>query len=268
MLGQRVITAVALLAVFGGVVVSKSFAAFSVLVAVTVTVAAWEWDRMRGDGYLATMLLGALFVMGLVAWLVLPGSGLAESVIKRPVGVFAASIFWLLAWPLYLRVPSRDVLRSWYGKALTFILLGAAFFAALYLYERNPTMLLAAVCVPFVADSFAYFVGRKIGRRKLAPLISPGKTLEGAIGGLIAVALVYGAWVFSAGWHWWWGLIFVFLGALSIIGDLFESLLKRQAGVKDSSNLLPGHGGVLDRIDAQLPVLPLAALAFQSLPLK
>jgi phosphatidate cytidylyltransferase len=132
----------------------------------------------------------------------------------------------------------------------------------------------------FIADIAAYFVGRSIGKRKLAPSISPGKTWEGAIGGGIAVQ-VYGIFCLFVNAPWvertfpavlakHWGIplaliILLALSSLSVVGDLFESMLKRRAGVKDSSHLLPGHGGVLDRIDAQLPVLPLAALLIWSI---
>jgi phosphatidate cytidylyltransferase len=134
------------------------------------------------------------------------------------------------------------------------------------LHERSPWLLLAAMALVWVADIAAYFAGRAYGRRKLAPAISPGKTWEGAIGAVAAV-LVYGLAVMAfAGGLPSFGLLLVsalalvLLTAMSIVGDLFESLMKRQAEVKDSSQLLPGHGGVLDRIDSLTATLPLLAL--------
>ncbi len=137
---------------------------------------------------------------------------------------------------------------------------------ALVRLQAMPWVLLAVLGVVWIADSAAYFAGRTWGRRKLAPLISPGKTWEGVAGAAVAVA-VYHALV------WYFGLRSVTLEIgvaaallvacllpLSILGDLFESWIKRQAGVKDSGTLLPGHGGVLDRIDALTSTLPLAAL--------
>jgi phosphatidate cytidylyltransferase len=135
------------------------------------------------------------------------------------------------------------------------------------LYAVTPWLLLTAMALVWVADISAYFAGRAFGKHKLAPAISPGKTWEGVAGAVVGV-LIYGGIVlmFSP----LQGkvslpvpllvLLLILLTAVSVMGDLFESLLKRQAGIKDSSNLLPGHGGVLDRIDALTSTLPLAAL--------
>src|SRR5690606_32908688 len=130
--------------------------------------------------------------------------------------------------------------------------------------------LVSLLALIWFADIAAYFSGKALGRHKLAPRVSPGKTWEGALGGVLAATawvLASSYWPDSFGhvlmqrWSWWLvALIAVFLAALSIVGDLFESLLKRRAGVKDSSQLLPGHGGVYDRIDALLPVAPIALL--------
>jgi phosphatidate cytidylyltransferase len=157
------------------------------------------------------------------------------------------------------------------------ITLVSCFVAILALYLKSPLFLISAMALVWIADIGAYFSGKAFGKRKLAPSISPGKSWEGAIGGAIAVVLLSALTVLlapSVGWlqdtfvvylqaKRGWGLtvvILVVICAFSVIGDLFESMLKRRAGIKDSSNLLPGHGGVLDRIDALVPVLPLAAL--------
>ena len=126
---------------------------------------------------------------------------------------------------------------------------------------------LAVLVLVWIADTAAYFSGRRWGRRKLAPSISPGKTWAGAAGGVFgaaAYAMIGGMYLSGAGWPLYVALAVV-LAALGIVGDLFESAVKRQAGVKDSGALLPGHGGVLDRIDSATAVLPVAAL-FLSLP--
>ena len=136
--------------------------------------------------------------------------------------------------------------------------------------------LLSVLCVVWVADIFAYFAGRAFGRRKLAPGISPGKSWEGVWGGMAGVVVLAFAWVAAdaqfqatvpslytrlAGAGGWLVLLAaLFLAAMSVVGDLVESLIKRSAGAKDSSGLLPGHGGVLDRVDALLPTLPLAMM--------
>ena len=153
-------------------------------------------------------------------------------------------------------------------------MLVGAWVAIVELQARSPWLVLAAMAVVWIADTAAYFTGRKFGRRKLAPSISPGKSWEGVCGGLAAVALYALALVPFAGAGRATrdgrprssvialGAVFVvLLAAVSVVGDLFESMLKRQAGVKDSGALLPGHGGVLDRIDALLSAMPLAAIA-------
>ena len=154
---------------------------------------------------------------------------------------------WLVAWP------------TW--------------FALVVLRETSPWLLLAIAALVWVADIAAYFTGKRFGRHKLAPAVSPGKTWEGVAGGMAGVVL-YGA-VLAGVAHRWptpitpffmpaGGLIaivaIVALAAISIVGDLFESWMKRGVGLKDSSHLLPGHGGLLDRIDALTSTLPLAAL--------
>ena len=146
------------------------------------------------------------------------------------------------------------------------IVIGGAWLSAVLLQRAGARFLIAVVVVTVVADVAGYFVGRKFGRIKLAPSISPGKTREGAIGGIVAAAVWAAAMSFYLGLcSGMLQLMFAaaagaFLGASAVMGDLWESQLKRQAGVKDSSQLLPGHGGVLDRIDAQLAVLPLATV--------
>lgn len=190
-------------------------------------------------------------------------------------------VWSLLGWLIvvvYLFVARTD--KSPFSLLLTafgLVAIPAACTALLAAHARGVVYLLSLLAIIWVADIGAYFVGRKVGGRKLAPRISPGKTLSGALGGMLAA--VIWVWVSSlmgtmgplgystfgadlvAGWTLPGALVLAALLAwLSVAGDLFESLLKRRAGRKDSSNLLPGHGGVLDRIDAVLPVVPLAML--------
>jgi phosphatidate cytidylyltransferase len=146
------------------------------------------------------------------------------------------------------------------------------FLALVQLRNLGPGTLLAFMATVWIADIAAYFFGRNFGRRKLAPNVSPGKTWEGFYGALAATAVYAGAWiglfygatpaaVRDLPWSPLWMIVLLEgLAVLSVLGDLFESAMKRQAGLKDSSSLLPGHGGVLDRIDALTPVLPVAAL--------
>ena len=175
----------------------------------------------------------------------------------RPAFALAA-LFWLLAAPLWLALGVRA------GQRAALVLGGFLVLApaGLALALLPPREVLAVLVLVWVADTAAYFVGRRWGRRKLAPSISPGKTWEGAVGGLLgalAYAIILGAFTGRIAWVPWL-VAAALLAAISIVGDLFESAAKRQAGVKDSGALLPGHGGILDRIDSATAVLPLAAL--------
>jgi phosphatidate cytidylyltransferase len=262
MLQERVLTAVVLLAVLLGVVASENAWAISALVTLVVAAATWEWAKLfkLSSVYSGVFYLGIALGFGWIVQELLQRS----TVFALPNFILVSSAFWLMVSPFLvvfrLRITDKPVLSILIGWI---VLLG---FAAglVVLYRRfSVGFLLAALAVPIVADTAAYFVGKRFGKNKLAPQVSPKKTIEGALGGLAGVAVCLGAWVVYQNYGWWWIGVFVLLAIYSIFGDLFESLLKRQADVKDSSNLLPGHGGILDRIDAQLPVIPLTALAVQ-----
>jgi phosphatidate cytidylyltransferase len=182
----------------------------------------------------------------------------------------AATLFWVAIAPAWLyfgwRIESKIVLTvvGWLALIATWV-------AVVQIQARSPALLLALMAVVWVADTAAYFAGRRFGKRKLAPSISPGKTWEGVYGALIAVAVYalallplaeragYSEPLLPAVVVAWVALVLALAG-VSIVGDLFESQLKRQRGVKDSGKLLPGHGGILDRIDALMAALPPAAL--------
>ncbi len=277
MLKQRVITAIALLALLIPILLAPNPAPFLGFVAVAIGLAAWEWARLNGlSGLLA-------FAFGFAALVLL---GLIHSYVPRvPTWIWLAVFAgWALGGSLALRHASMGwiklsgPLRLCLGL-LVLVPTGLAFLAWKAL---GLNALLSALCLVWVADVAAYFGGRRFGRRKLAPVISPGKSWEGVWSGVLGVLLLavlwvqfvdvqpwvdgpslYGRLVSGLGWPLT-ALVLLLLAALSVVGDLFESLVKRAAGAKDSSQLLPGHGGILDRIDALLPVLP-AALAFVAL---
>jgi phosphatidate cytidylyltransferase len=154
------------------------------------------------------------------------------------------------------------------------LLLACAWLALIQAHAQGVTFLLSVLTLVWAADIAAYAGGRAFGRRKLAPNLSPGKSWEGVVSGILGVGLLACFWIwfdlnhppgmlslFGKLWShgWFWALMGVlFMTAASVVGDLLESLVKRGAGMKDSSQLLPGHGGILDRVDALLPVLPLA----------
>jgi phosphatidate cytidylyltransferase len=177
-----------------------------------------------------------------------------------------ATAFWALLAPWWVigRWPTRT---RWLMAVVGIVTLTALWMALVELHAQSPWMLLGAMALVWVADTAAFFAGRRFGRHKLAPQVSPGKTWEGVAGAYVAVA-VYAAlcaYLGAGGLHaravLTWVCVALVLTALSVVGDLYESWLKRNAGVKDSGALLPGHGGVLDRIDALLAAMPPAALA-------
>ena len=275
MLKQRVITALALLVVLFGVLTSPSVWAFPVFMTLLVGAAAWEWGRLSGFDGLSALGCAVLAVLGCMAIFLgnmHRGTGNALIwLITVWTGVWLFGAAWLLraGIPAWQRIPR--LLRLIMGL----VSLWMAWLAAVYLYERQGAWyLLSVMAVVWMADMAAYFVGRTLGRHKLAPRISPGKTWEGATGGMVGVLLlvfcmvpalqgvenIYGATARHAGWVGLLGLAAA-MTVLGVMGDLVESLMKRGMNMKDSSNLLPGHGGVLDRVDSLLLVLPLALAA-------
>ncbi len=263
MLKMRVVTAVVLLAVFLPVTLFASVNAFGALIALIIMLAAWEWARLLKVGRVWTALV--LFA----------SSGLGEGVpLSRPF-FQAAAVFWVLVGPFVLARKPLLASGAWrfFLLIVGIVVLVACWQALVAARALGVSFVLSLLIVVWVADIGAYFAGKTFGTHKLAPAISPGKTWEGAVGGWLAVLIVAGVALIG---QWYEPTLFTklevhfgtlrtfivlsLLVALSVIGDLFESLLKRQAGVKDSSGLLPGHGGVLDRIDALLPVLPVAML--------
>ncbi len=270
MLKTRVITAVVLLAVLLPVTLFAPVAAFGALLALVLVFGAWEWARLLKLPGLAP-----------VGYAVLAGVALAAST-KLGIGVRAArplfeasAVFWVLTGPFALARKPTLAHGAWrlFLALAGLVVLVACWHALVAARVLGVPFVLSVLLVVWLADIGAYFAGKAFGKHKLAPAISPGKTWEGAIGGWLAVMLVALAVLAAHAFEPTLAsalaermgvvralLMLTLLVAFSIVGDLFESMLKRQAGVKDSSALLPGHGGVLDRIDALLPVLPLAML--------
>lgn len=260
MLKQRVITAIILLALFLSALFALPATGWALLVIILIGLGAKEWAGLSKLSGSASWLYLALS-LALMAGLTLP----AAAAFALPVYLVAA-LLWLVVVPLWLT-------RGWrlHSPALMALLGWAVLLptglAMLELRSISPWLLLGVMALVWIADSAAYFAGRRFGKHKLAPSISPGKTWEGAAGAVagvclyvLAVALSQDAPLFGLPLP---ALLLVALCwvVFSIYGDLFESALKRQAGIKDSGTLLPGHGGLLDRIDALTSTLPLAALA-------
>lgn len=256
MLKQRVVTALLLVAVLILILFILPAVCAAGTFALIAALAAWEWSRLL----LASKQGRALFPLWILmcCGICLMYPQLQLSLCALAAGFWLLVPFWLTRrWPLP---------RGWMGYLIGTVVLLPAWIAMMRLHDAGPWVLLAALALVWVADIAAYFVGRAVGRHKLAPAISPGKTWEGAggaaIGGLVYVFLLrqYAGLSVPA------NLVALALGtvlliAVSIVGDLFESMIKRQAGVKDSSQLLPGHGGILDRIDSLTAALPMLVVA-------
>ncbi|MFM7331386.1 MAG: phosphatidate cytidylyltransferase [Brachymonas sp.] len=275
MLGQRIITAVVLLAILLPALFAQQPAWFMAVTLVLITLACWEWGRLNGyHGKLAWLTalegLGFCAVMWKLGW---PS-------MKLPLLWLFAGTAWIALgiWLIARGVGAWQRIPAWWRVSVGLLLLSLAWLAVVQARLMGINFLLSMLVTVWVADIGAYFAGRRFGKKKLAHAISPGKSWEGVYGGMAAVlvlAVVWAQWTPSfadslslyqkllRGQGW----LLVILGAMlmvamSVVGDLVESLVKRSSGVKDSSGLLPGHGGVLDRVDALLPTLPLGMMLY------
>ncbi|MBF7729704.1 phosphatidate cytidylyltransferase [Pseudomonas sp. N040] len=261
MLKQRIITALLLLPIaLGGFFLLEGLQ-FALFIGAVITLGAWEWARLAGfDGQpqrclfaaLAALLCAGLFLNPGLAW---PLLGLAIA-------------WWLVATLLVLSYPrSSQLWAARPVRLLIGLLVLLPAWQGLVVLKQMPQgngLILAVMVLVWAADIGAYFAGRAFGKRKLAPQVSPGKSWEGVFGGMLLCLLL--ATALGLYQHWPLGQLTgallgtVVLVLISVVGDLNESMFKRQAGVKDSSNLLPGHGGILDRIDSLTAAIPLFAV--------
>jgi phosphatidate cytidylyltransferase len=270
MLKTRVITALVLLAALLPILFLLPAIYIGAFFLVALLAAAWEWSTLLIPQARRAAWFYALFCLVII--LILLGM---QNASWQFALLLLSVIFWFFVAPFILAKGvnlSLQKLRPFY-VVLGLILLPATWFSLVFLRELGLIFLLTSIALVWVADIGAYFIGKAFGKRKLAIQISPGKSVEGAIGGLLLSygyallcviylpfeSTLFGAWAIRFGWVAMFLMVTV-LVAFSIFGDLFESQLKRLAGVKDSSHLLPGHGGVLDRVDALIPTMPIAAL--------
>ena len=258
MLKRRLITAMLLGTVFVTALFSLSDTLWAIFLLGFITIGAWEWGVLSGFSRRGRGIFSAcLFLSGLV---LLPDLA-SFSMIRHWSAmalIGASTLFWFFVAPLWLA-------RQWHIRhPVLAILIGTLlllppWIALVDLRQIGPSVVLMAILTVAIADSAAYFSGKRFGKHKLAPSISPGKTWEGVMGAMITVTVFGTGLCLWSGWNPWFATGFLVLVVLSVIGDLFESLIKRQAGKKDSGSLLPGHGGVLDRIDGLTSTLPLVA---------
>ncbi|VVO27560.1 phosphatidate cytidylyltransferase [Pseudomonas fluorescens] len=261
MLKQRIITALILLpiALCGFFLLEGT--GFALFIGLVVTLAAWEWARLAGFTAQPVRIAYAALVALLLFFMhVLPG--------LAPWVLAAAVIWWLLATFLVLTYPRTS--EQWASAASKWViglLILLPAWQGLVLIKQQPLgnwLIMAVMVLVWGADIGAYFSGRAFGKRKLAPKVSPGKSWEGVYGGLLASLLITAVVGLVRDWsaaQMMMGLIGAAVVVLiSVVGDLTESMFKRQSGIKDSSNLLPGHGGVLDRIDSLTAAIPIFAV--------
>lgn len=262
MLKTRIITALVIAALLIPAIFLLDSWSWALLTAVITGIAGWEYARLCGFCPAGQLRFGALVTgLAMLAVVLLTPAQLRFS---GQIMLWCSIAFWLGLVPFWLR--SRWQVKTHWKMALVgLVILLPTWFALIDLRERGPGWLFGALLLVALADIAAYFSGRAFGKRKLAPSISPGKTWEGAYGAMLATTLL----ALLAQWSMvspdvskmiLIALVMPLLTLVSIAGDLFESLLKRQAGMKDSSQLLPGHGGVLDRIDSHTAALPLMAM--------
>ncbi len=277
MLKQRVITALIMLALVLPTLFFTSPWPFCALALLFIAAGAWEWAKLNGMHAVGSICFAGLFiVLATLGWYL----GLIEQ--QLPMVWILASGFWVLisAWLLKTGVSGWAQIPVTLRRMGGLLALLLAWLAVAQARVQGVNYLMSVLTLVWVADSFAYFAGRTWGGKftanKLALSISPGKSWEGVWGGVVGVFLLAMTWVWADGY--WQSIVpslysrlqsqnlavmaiaLLFLTAMSVVGDLIESLIKRSAGVKDSSGLLPGHGGVLDRVDALLPALPIAMM--------
>ncbi|MDU0810164.1 MAG: phosphatidate cytidylyltransferase [Burkholderia sp.] len=272
MLKIRIFTTFVLLSILLTATLLGPFSVFSALITLIVAFAAFEWARLLKFGYLICPIMYAAIVVIILS--LSKQFGIKFNMSYHPLFI-AASIFWVTISPFALWRKPKLTCGTWklFLLVVGAILLTACWHAIIIARLFGSTFVLSIFSVVWMADIGAYFSGKIFGKHKLALSISPGKTWEGVAGGFLTVIIFSYIAIYT---HLFEPTLFsilalryqisgalaalIFLVIFSIVGDLFESLLKRQVGFKDSSNLLPGHGGMLDRIDSLLPILPLVML--------
>lgn len=255
---QRIKTAIILVLIVGFALFASAKPIFVIpLLSIGVLIAAYEWTKLMPK-WKRPMLFVLIVLIVTMSSIFMPKTWI--------FWWYISFVIWAMALLWIKQYPAKE---QWYGRRLVYmgaIILTAAITAMYGLWQMSPWWLMYVFLLVWCADSGAYFVGSKFGRRKLAPNVSPNKSIEGLLGGLVTASLVA---AFVGQYLQLSGLAlscFLLLSGLtvmaSVLGDLFESMLKRRAGIKDSGRILPGHGGVLDRIDSLLSATPVFALGF------
>lgn len=262
MLKTRIITAVFLLAGLFLLVFFASGQLWTAACLALTLLGVREWSGFMQLADAGKNAYSIFFLLTGVIILMLPYTSHAEyHGLVRILLLGLASLFWIVIAPIWL-IRNATFNSRVFLMLLGWVLLMALCLALQGLREISPWLLLGIILTVSIADSAAYFAGKRFGRHKLAPAVSPGKTWEGVLGAVLAVTLYGLVLCYTQGFSYWLIVSLWMLVALSVVGDLTESLMKRKAGIKDSGTLLPGHGGVLDRIDGLLPTLTVTLFCF------
>jgi phosphatidate cytidylyltransferase len=265
MLRTRIFTAVIMLSLFLAALFYLSAIFWMVLLLALTVAGSSEWSRLAKFSITYSVIYPVLTVLlGGELLFVLSETVLVDPYTPSFLWFYVASLaFWTLGVPVLLKL-NRPIKNPLLLALIGCVLLLPTCLALYQLRAIAPLLLLGFMATVWISDSAAYFTGRALGKHKLAPAISPGKTWEGVAGALIAVSVYALAWSYIAGEEAYGKLLvplLLVLAMMGIIGDLFESMMKRHAGMKDSGSILPGHGGILDRIDALTSTLPIAILS-------
>jgi len=261
-LRQRIITACVLIPVVILGVFYLPISSFSLAVAIILSLAAWEWSLLAGLSEIWQRIL----YIGLLWW----GFSMTQLLLVK-VTLWISLVWWLLVFCLILRYPNvnKKLFRGRVSCLLSFFVFIPFLIGLNALHKMSSVNVLFILCLVWAADTGAYFSGTLWGKHKLAPKISPGKTIEGLCGGIMSALIVAAIFAVFAKIEFSkllpWTILVILVVLFSVLGDLFESIMKRQAGVKDSGQWIPGHGGILDRIDsltAAVPVFTLGLLLF------
>jgi len=262
MLKERVITGAVLLVVFIALLFAANDSVFQLAMAIVAAAAAYEYANLSAfDTFKSQLIAGVVGLLALIVNGFLLQSGLVGFLAWVAFAFWCYALYQLRVAPVRISIHREDVLGCAVGCVLILITVACVQHLRFDAPAASAWLLLYCLSLVWVMDTGAYFAGKRFGRVKLAPKISPGKTREGVYGGIAAacslflITLLFGTWPQGT-------LFAVFIASIiaapfSIVGDLFESRLKRAAGAKDSSDLLPGHGGVLDRIDGVLATVPM-----------
>lgn len=275
MLKKRVLTACILLPLIILAILYLNIESFAVLTAIIFLIGAWEWTSLSGFKTIPERVLAFIIfpLLALLFFILVKYLMFAVLIyINQPnlffhlLGIISLISWCLAAVAVFLYPKGSSIYgKKWISLIIGVFVLVPSWFALVILQYLNGYYLFYILALIFAADTSAYFVGRKFGKHKLAPNVSPGKTWEGVLGAVTAAILVSMIGFAIIKPHhklFIWGFIAVMVVLFSIIGDLFESLFKRLRGLKDSGTILPGHGGILDRLDSLTAALPIFALVF------